>query len=229
ELRTTNNLRYVTDSNGIVAFHEPGLIDQTVFFHVQSHGYEYPKDGFGFRGKSLKVTEGGSATLKIKRLNVAERLYRVTGAGTYADSVLVGEKPPIHQPVLNAQVTGSDSVVNAVYKGKLHWFWGDTNRPSYPLGNYNVPGATSTLPKDGGLDPENGVNLRYFVDKDGFAKAVASMPGSGPTWIGGATVLRDPKQGERLLACYVKVKPPMEVYERGLVEWDDEKNEFRKI
>src|SRR5262249_61657288 len=74
ELRTTNNLRYVTDSNGIVAFHEPGLMDQTVFFYVQSHGYEYPKDGFGFRGKALKVTEGGSATLKIKRLNVAGRL-----------------------------------------------------------------------------------------------------------------------------------------------------------
>jgi hypothetical protein len=229
ELRTTNNLRYVTDSNGIVAFREPGLMDQTVFFHVQSHGYEYPKDGFGFRGKPLKVTEGGSATLKIKRQNIAERLYRVTGAGIYADTVLVGEKPPIHQPVLNAQVMGSDTVVNGIYRGKLHWFWGDTNRPSYPLGNFNVPGATSALPKDGGLDPEVGVDLRYFVNKDGFAKAVAQMPGEGPTWIGGATVLRDPKLGERLFACYVKVKPPMEVYERGLVEWDDAKSEFRKV
>jgi hypothetical protein len=226
ELRTTNNLRFVTDSNGVVAFHEPGLMDQTVFFHVQSHGYEYPKDGFGFRGKALKVKEGGSATLKTKRLNIAERLYRVTGAGIYADSVLVGDKPPIGQPLLNAQVMGSDSVVNALYRGKLYWFWGDTNRPRYPLGNFNVPGATSTLPKDGGLDPEVGLDLRYFVDKEGFAKPVAQMPGEGPTWIGGATVLRDAAHGERLFACYVKIKPPMEVYERGLVEWDDDKHEF---
>jgi hypothetical protein len=204
-------------------------MDQTVFFHVQSHGYEYPKDGFGFRGKALKATEGGSATLKIRRLNIAERLYRVTGAGIYADSVLVGDKPPIRQSLLNAQVMGSDSVVNAVYRGKLYWFWGDTNRPSYPLGNYNVPGATSALPKDGGLDPERGVDLRYFLDKESFAKAVAQVPGQGPTWIGGATVLRDPARGERLFACYVKIKPPMEVYERGLVEWDDQKNEFRRV
>ena len=34
------------------------------------------KDGFGFRGKALEVKEGGSATLKIERRNVAERLYR---------------------------------------------------------------------------------------------------------------------------------------------------------
>jgi hypothetical protein len=34
-----------TDSNGIVAFFEPGLMDQKVFFHVRSHGYEFAKDG----------------------------------------------------------------------------------------------------------------------------------------------------------------------------------------
>src|SRR4029079_16823024 len=51
ELKTVHGLRLVTDSNGIVAFHEPGLMDQTVFFHVSGHGYEFPKDGFGIRGK----------------------------------------------------------------------------------------------------------------------------------------------------------------------------------
>src|SRR5439155_23265809 len=114
ELRTVHNVRYYTDSNGVVAFHEPGLMGQTVFFHVQSHGYEFPKDGFGFRGKTLEVTEGGSAVLRIKRLNVAERLYRVTGGGIYADTVLVGDKPSLQEPLLNGQVLGSDSVVNAV-------------------------------------------------------------------------------------------------------------------
>src|SRR4029079_10357180 len=55
ELETVNHSRFYTDSNGVVAFHEPGLMDQTVFFHVKSHGYEYPADGFGYRGKALKI------------------------------------------------------------------------------------------------------------------------------------------------------------------------------
>src|SRR6476646_3372650 len=64
ELRTDNRIRFVTDSNGIVAFHEPGLMNETVFFHVSGHGYEFDKDGFGFRGKKLDITPGSSATLK---------------------------------------------------------------------------------------------------------------------------------------------------------------------
>ena len=50
ELKTTNQLRYITDSHGIVAFLEPGLMDREVFFHIASHGYAYPKDGFGYHG-----------------------------------------------------------------------------------------------------------------------------------------------------------------------------------
>src|SRR5829696_8325145 len=119
ELKTVHNVRLVTDSNGVAAFHEPGLMDQTVFFHVNSHGYEFPKDGFGMRGKQVKVTPGGSVTLKIDRVNLAERLYRITGAGVYRDSLLVGAKVPVKEPLLNAQVFGSDSVMNAVYKGQL--------------------------------------------------------------------------------------------------------------
>ena len=140
ELRTVNALRYCTDSNGVVAFREPGLMGTDVFFSVAGHGYEYPADGFGIRGARLHVAAGESATLKIHRNNIAQRLYRLTGGGVYSDSVLVGEKVPLKEPVLNAQVFGSDSVLNAVHRGKVYWFWGDTNRPSYPLGLFNVPG-----------------------------------------------------------------------------------------
>src|SRR5262245_40162002 len=47
ELRTVHGVRYYTDSNGLVAFHEPGLGGRDVFFQVAGHGYEFPKDGFG--------------------------------------------------------------------------------------------------------------------------------------------------------------------------------------
>ncbi|HEX6987263.1 MAG TPA: hypothetical protein VF170_17935, partial [Planctomycetaceae bacterium] len=90
ELVTTNAVTYVTDSNGLVALSEPGLTGRKVFFSVRSHGYEFPKDGFGYRGKAVDVTPGGGVTLKIKRVNIAERLYRVTGADIYRDSVLLG-------------------------------------------------------------------------------------------------------------------------------------------
>src|SRR5436189_1236959 len=109
----------------------------------------------------------------------------MTGAGIYADSARVGQAVPLRRPVMNGQVFGSDSVVNAVYQGKLYWFWGDTLRPAYPLGNYHVPGAISILPKEGGLDPEVGVDLVYFLDDKGFAKPTAPMPGPGPTRING--------------------------------------------
>jgi hypothetical protein len=229
ELKTVHNIHLVTDSNGIAAFHEPGLMDQTVFFHVSGHGYEFPKDGFGYRGKQVKVAPGGSVTLKVDRVNIAERLYRVTGAGIYRDSVLVGAKFPLKEPLINAEVLGSDSVMNAVYKDKLWWFWGDTLRPSYPLGNFHVPGATSEPPGKGGLVPDAGVDLTYFKDDKGFAKKTCEMPGDGPTWLTSLVVLPDAKGRERMYGSFVKVEPPLKIYARGLVVWNDDKERFEKL
>ncbi|MGH7128640.1 MAG: hypothetical protein ACREIV_08715, partial [Planctomycetaceae bacterium] len=228
ELRTVNGIRHYTDSNGLAAFREPGLRGRRVFFHVESHGYEFPKDGFGMRGRALMVTPGGSATLKIQRKNIAERLYRVTGGGIYRDSVLLGEAVPIEQPVLNGQVFGCDSVMNALYRGKLYWFWGDTTRPAYPLGNFHMTGARSLLPKNGGLDPAKGVNFDYFVGEEGFVRPMAEMPGEGPTWLGGLTILCDDSGRERMYAGYEKVRtsPSLKAYEHGLVVWNDEHERF---
>ncbi|MEK6260824.1 MAG: hypothetical protein AABP62_19670 [Planctomycetota bacterium] len=226
ELRTVHEHLYVTDSAGRVAVREPELLGQAVYFHVRSHGYDFPRDGFGFRGRALKVEPGGAETIKIKRLNIAERLYRVTGAGIYADSVTLGESAPIKQPLLNAQVTGSDSVVTAVYRDRLHWFWGDTNRLRYPLGNYQVTGATSRLPGDGGLDPAVGVDFDYFTGDDGFAKQMAKMPGDGPTWMFGIVVVKGSDGRERMFTGYEKIRGTLEIYERGIAEFDDERREF---
>src|SRR5438128_1850155 len=74
ELQTTSSVRYYTDSNGLVAFHEPGLMNTKVWFGASAHGYEFPPDGFGIRGGTLEIRPGGNAQLRIKRLNIAERL-----------------------------------------------------------------------------------------------------------------------------------------------------------
>src|SRR5438552_1241063 len=49
ELTTTSSASYYTDSNGLIAFNEPGLMDRKVWFGVASHGYEFAPDGFGIR------------------------------------------------------------------------------------------------------------------------------------------------------------------------------------
>ena len=204
ELKTVNGICQYTDSNGIAAFNEPGLMDRDVFFFVKSHGYEFPKDGFGMAGKSVHVVAGGGVTLRIKRVNIAERLYRITGGGIYRDSVLTDHPAPIQEPVLNGDVLGQDSVQNVVYKGTFYWFWGDTSWPKYPLGNFHMAGATSLLSAAGGLDPEIGVNLSYFVRENGFAKEMAPRPEPGPVWLDSFVTLPDETGQERMYAAYAR-------------------------
>jgi len=229
ELETVNHLRFYTDSAGVVAFFEPALMNRDVFFHVRSHGYEFKKDGFGYAGKTLAVKPGGSAELKLKRLNIAERLYRVTGEGIYRDTVLLGGRAPIAEPLLNAQVAGQDTVMALPYRGRLHWFWGDTLRPKYPLGHFGTAGATSELSTRGGLDPAVGVDLRYFAGDDGFSRPMIKLGAPGPVWVHGAFTLNDPSGHERLVAHYMRMKNLGEMLEHGLVMFNDEQQRLDKL
>ena len=229
ELRTTNNIRYFTDSDGIAAFYEPGLMDREVFFFVESHGYEFPKDGFGFHGKRLKTTTGGSAVIKINRINIAERLYRVTGQGIYCDSVLTGHPVPLQNPVLNGQVTGQDSVYSCIYRDRLFWLWGDTNRPSYPLGHFGTAGAVSNLPEHGGLDPAIGVNLEYYVAKNGFSRPICPFKEPGMIWLDGLLTVDDNEGRQRMVAKFARMKSLGQAYERGLVVFNDETQSFEPL
>jgi hypothetical protein len=228
-LKTTYGVTYLTDSAGRVAFAEPGLLGQRVFFSVQSAGYEFPKDGFGYAGVALETRPGGSATLKLKRVNVAERLYRLTGASIYRDTMLLGGRAPVREPLLNGQVVGQDSTQAAVYRGRIHWFWGDTTPLKYPLGNFHTSGAVSELPGKGGLDPAAGVDFRYFTDTNGFCRAVAKLPGEGIVWLDGLLVVPDASGSERLAAHYSRRKSLETQLEHGLAVWDEAAERFEKV
>lgn len=229
ELSTTNQCTFVTDSAGVVAFDDPALMGLRVHFSIRSHGYTCPRDGFGYAGVVLDVSPGGSATIELQRVNIAERLYRVTGAGIYRDSVLLGDRPPLARPLLNGRVMGQDSVVVSPYRGKLYWFWGDTARPDYPLGNFEVSGATSELPARGGLDPEIGVDLEYFVDSTGFSRPMCPIPGPGPVWIDGLVTVPNDRGEELLVAHFVRVKNLGEIHERGLAAFRDQSAVFEPL
>jgi hypothetical protein len=229
ELRTTAEERFVTDNAGLVAITAPELIGERVFFHIESHGYEFPKDGFGISGRALDLKPGEIVSVEMTRTNVAERLYRQTGSGLYRDSVLLGQPTPLEHPLGQAKITGCDSVMTALYRGRIYWFWGDTNRLAYPLGNFHITGATSAPPSDGGLDPRQGVNLDYFTQADGFVKPMAKMPGDGPTWISSPIVLKDDSGQDVMYAPYAKIRGSLEAYAWGLCRWNDEKQEFEHV
>ena len=229
ELETVDRERFYTDSAGLVAITDPSLLGHKVWFSVRSHGYEFPADGFGMRGAAFDLKPGGEAKLPIKRLNIAERLYRVTGRGIYRDTIIAGGKAPIAEPLLNGQVLGQDTVQSVVYRGKIHWFWGDTQRPSYPLGHFGTAGATSDLPGQGGLDPAVGVDLKYFVDAQGFSRPMCPEPKDGMKWIDGLMLLKDEKGGERLVAHLEVHKSLTEVTRRELIVYSDAADTFETL
>jgi hypothetical protein len=230
ELETVNHVRFVTDNAGWIALHEPGWFGQSIHFTVRSHGYAFPKDGFGYAGKVLTPQPGARVTLRLPRRNLAERLYRVTGEGLYRDSLLLGEPCPLPQPLLNAHVVGQDSAFAVSYRGQLHWFWGDTARISYPLGHFWMAGATSAFPNRGGLDPAIGVNLRYFVGPDGFSRPMCRLGVErGLIWADGFAVVPDDLGRERLVAHFAHMESLEKMLGHGLAVYDDNREEFTRV
>jgi hypothetical protein len=216
ELRTSNAVSRYTDSQGHIAWNEPGLMDRPVYFEVRSHGYWY-----GAGGLQLTTIRGGKARIEIDRVNIAERLYRVTGQGIYRDSVLLGLPVPLREPVLNAEVMGQDTVLATPYKGRIFWLWDDTSRAAYPLGSLAGSGATSELPGQGGLDPAVGVNLTYFVDKGGFSKAMTPFVVRGTKWKYWLAVVKDRQGQERLTTHYRSMMSLIDVAESGVAVFND--------
>ncbi|MEQ8763482.1 MAG: hypothetical protein RL885_06120 [Planctomycetota bacterium] len=229
KLTTTNGIELITDSAGVVAFDEPGLLGRRVFFHVESPGYTFPADGFGIRGKALDTQAGGSAQLVVDRVDIAERLYRITGSGIYRDSVLLGDTVPLSDPIHAGGVMGQDTVIVTEYQGRLYWFWGDTNRAAYPLGNFLASGATSKLPGQGGLEPDVGIDLTYFVDQNGFSKEMCPFGRGHLVWIEWVVALPDTSGQERLIARYSVVESLGVASAWGIAQFNDQSEIFEPL
>jgi hypothetical protein len=211
----------ITDSNGIVAFNQAGLMNQNVPFNLRSYGYAN-------KSQTLLPTAGGTATLTIDRQNRAERLYRVSGEEIYGDSVLVGDSVPIAEPLLNAMVSGHDSVQTAIYKGKIHWIWGDTLFSDGGF-NFRSSGATSLLPDQGGLNPSLGVDLEYFETPQGYAKQMLPVNETGLVWIDGMFTARDTDGNERMLARFERRVDLETILETGLALFNDSTKTFQRF
>ncbi|MEI7946121.1 MAG: hypothetical protein WCJ02_05470 [bacterium] len=225
ELRTTHQVRLVTDNAGVIAFDLPELMGRETWFEVIGHGYERPKDGFGMRGVRLTPEPGKTIRVEVERTIVAKRLGRLTGGGIFAESQKLGAEATWQE----SEELGCDTIQLAVHRGKLFWAWGDTIMARYPLGVFDTTSATTELQPLASFEPPVRVKYNYFRDSKGFPRGVAKMPGSGPTWISGYMSLPDKAGVHHLVATYVKIKPPLDSYEAGLCVWNDATSTFERL
>jgi hypothetical protein len=225
ELRTTHNVRLVTDNAGIIAFDLPELMGVETWFEVIGHGYEVPRDGFGMRGVRLKPKSGETIRVEVNRTIVARRLGRLTGGGLFAESQKLG----LESNWTEAGVLGCDSVQNAIYRGRLFWVWGDTTMANYPLGIFNSTSATTPTQPLASFEPPLKLRFEHFRDHAGRPRGVANIPGEGPTWISASTSLPDKTGTARLVGSYMKVKPPLDAYEWGLCVWDGKTEQLERL
>ncbi|WP_147274313.1 hypothetical protein [Bremerella cremea] len=230
ELRTTNGICLVTDNAGWIAFDEPGLVGQRVFFSVEGHGYEFPPDGFGMHGRALVVQAGQTSQLKVKRINIAERLYRITGQGQFHHSQRLEMPSPWRYANLNAQVMGQDSTQAVVLGDRVLWTWGDTNRVSYPLGNFGSSGAWSRLPEKGGLSPSVGIDQQYIRDDAGFSRPLFHNDLKGTVvWMHGLFTLKD-KHGQLKAVTHYSVREGLgKESASGLAVFDETQERFLQV
>jgi hypothetical protein len=224
ELRTTHNVRFVTDNAGVIAFDAPECMGRETWFTVHGHGYDVAKDGFGMRGVRLVPEPGKTLRVSVIRTNIARRLGRLTGSGLFAESQKLGSELDWR----DTGVFGCDSVQNAVYRGKMFWAWGDTLIPNYPLGVFDMSSATTAIQPLASFEPPVRLRLDLFRDAQGKPRGVAKMPGDGPTWLGAYMTLPDKSGAEHLVGTYVKIRNHLEVYECGTCVWDDASESFQQ-
>lgn len=223
ELRTTNDIQYVSDNAGVIAIDDAGLMNREVWFHVSGHGYGVPKDRFGYGGVRLMPQPGAALTVEVRRRCIAKRVGRLTGNSLFAESQKLGDE----REWRDGPVFGCDSVLTAVHQGRLFWLWGDTNVASYPLGVFHSSSATTNPQPFDSFEPPLRPQFDYFLEENrGRPRGVAEMPGDGPTWLTAYVSLPDATGQERLVASYRKIAPPMNIYERGLCVWDDAEERF---
>lgn len=227
-LRTTGAIDLWSDSNGWIAFNEPGLMDTSVYFSVESAGYSYPADGLGYRGVRLQTTPGKTAKLELDRTQLAERLYRITGQGIYRDSQLLNQAYPTEIQQLSAGVIGQDSVQMVAFKDKLFWLWGDTSLPNYPLGNFHTTAAITDSEQLKTLDPARSLDFRYIVGNDGFPKKMLPIDDPGVVWLFGLIEVTDFDGNDFLVAHYSRHLTLGHMVEHGIAVWNESTQQFAK-
>ncbi len=229
---------YVSDSNGLISLDpksDPALFSETVFFTVFGHGYQLV-DPQGLGGVYLSPSADGYAEIEVEQRSdqVAHRIYRITGAGIYRDSVLADISTPLVNPTLQARISGTDWAHSTIYRDNVYRITADTLSIDGAQ-NFRVTGGYSPLPESGGMDPDLGVEPTYILDDNkGFTKKLAHEPTMpNPEGYKNLLVWTDglwtvPESGEQMYASYRMIAPLYTVAERGIMHFRHVWSDFEK-
>lgn len=223
-LKSSEGEEYWSDNFGYVAIDDQDLLGKELGFKLSTDGYES-------QDFKVKLEKGKEQILQVERRNIAERLYRSTGAGSYYHSTLLGYKAPVDRPHIDGLVMGQDTLNATVYKNKVFWIWQDTSRPAYPLGNFNNSGALADLPSQGNISQDLGFNRKYFVDGEGFSRAMTPgfEPANEPTWMGNLVTVPDASGNEKMFGLFGKAVAEADIGKRGWGVYDDASATFKEI
>jgi hypothetical protein len=226
-----NRARFISDNQGIISILAPDLNGRKVRFLFQGHGYSIDKTDFwGQKSVTCLIKPGKTFKLKIKRKQLAQRLYRITGAGRYNNSILAGltQRIPTRN-LLPGKVIGQDSLIAIPWNNELWCFYGDT----IGLNSYNFSASCATLPlKSNRYDPEKFLPLKYKVDEYGFARPMIKTGKKGFTWIEYVLPVKIDSiksQSEALLAKYVQHETLNKVAESGFAIMTRSSKNFKII
>ena len=243
-VKGANVWRY-SDSAGIVAWDDLLDTNLTIAFEVLTDGYSLAN---GSSYVALTPTSGGTGQIMLDRAQPAQRRYRLTGEGIYADSIAVGAQSPIDDPLISSVgVTGQDTLKFASYKGRRYWMFGDTDCTALPTncGKY-LPGWEATagvfsVGASSSIDETNPPSLEYFERVSEGLRIPAQIAPVAPTswngqpcntWMGALHSFVDLDSGEEMMfAPYVKPCDGINssTGKQGLMQWNDETMQFEKV
>ena len=226
QLRTVHGVKFYSDNAGVIAIDQPELMNRETFFHVEADGYEFPKDVFGYAGLRLTPRPGETLKVEVSRKSIAARIGRLTGGGMFAESQKLGRESQWKE----SGILGCDSVLMTEHNGRRVWLWGDSNLYYSPLGIFNCSAATTGLTDNNWLQPPLRPQFDYFRDpKTKRPRGVVDVPGEGLVWLTGMISLPDKTNKSRLVATYMRVKAPMNVYTYGLCVWNEDTQAFELV
>lgn len=154
QLHTTSKTVYTTDNSGRVAFHEPGTMNRDVWFTPVRTGYTAATDGLGSTGNKLRVTDGGSATIRLTKTGIVP----VVNAGD------------LQTRLIQQKVAGRDECMAIRIIDQ-------SSRRGIPLVTLSFPGGLQYSDSQGMVaycNPDHMGSLSIDVDSHGYqAKTVA--------------------------------------------------------
>lgn len=223
-LETVNRIRFITDSAGWTAFDEPGLLGRRVFFSVKSPGCAFSGSTDGTSGVALDTKPGATAEIKVMRLSIAERMYRVTGQGIYRDATRLGLEVPLPRPNLNGEVVMHGAVHVAEFLGGHFWLWNDALGHRGDGDSGQGAAATSEAPGRGGLDPSLGVHFEYIP-----AGRLLRVEESGGVQFEGLLNVTDAEERPHLVAHYSRLGRDGSRMEHGIAEFNTAEKAFEPV